>query len=210
MKKVFYLLLVSLLISCSSTKLVDSWKDPEVKKFDPDKLLVVGMSNYIGARSLFEEELQKEFTSRGIYTTKSLDIFKPGFTHARQTEEDIDNVVSMLNEKGFDAVMVTAIRGVESKKVLRRDYYNMHIGARRFRSYYYIHQDIYFHPQYYDEYQVYHLETSLFQIKPDSKRTLVWIGYIDIVDPTAIESTVNDYVDEIIKALEKQHIIQEL
>ena len=94
--------------------------------------------------------------------------------------------------------------------MLRKPFYSSPYIPRRFRNYYYTHQDIYYHPGYYDEYKIYHLETSLFNIKPDSERSLVWIGYIDIVDPATMEGTINDYVEEIIKSLEKENLISKL
>ncbi|MCB0474685.1 MAG: hypothetical protein KDC69_03365 [Flavobacteriaceae bacterium] len=210
MKKVCCFLIIGLLAGCSSTRLVDSWKNPQTINFNPEKLLVVGMTKYTGARSVFEQDLEDELTFRGINAVKSLSVFDPAFTHAKQTEQDIDALVKILNEKGFDAVLVTAVRGVENKKVTRGSYYISPFAPRRFRNYYFLHQDIYYYPEYYEDYKVYHLETSLFNIKPDSERSLIWIGYIDIVDPSSMEGSINDYVKEIIRSMEKEKIIRKL
>ena len=210
MKRLVLLIVIGLLLGCSSTRLVESWKNPQSTTFNPTKLLVVGMTEHINARTLFEQKLSTELTNRGFNTVKSLDIFSPDFTHAKKTEEDISTLVKMLREKGVDAVMVTAVKGIEKKKVVRRDYYNFYVRRHGFRDYYFINQDIYFYPQYYDIYKIYHVETSLYNINSDDERSLVWIGYIDIIDPSTITNTVDDYVKEIIASLEKEGVVKKL
>ena len=207
MKNLFYLLIFTLLIGCSSTKLVNSWKNPEIQRFEPQKLLVVGMTQNLSARDQFEQNLKDELTLRGINTIKSLETFNPEFTHSKKTEEDIQQVVMMLKEKGFDAVLVTALKGIENKAITHREYYDINYRVGRFRNYYFIYQDIYYHPSYYDEYKVYHLETSLYDISSDDERTLLWTGYIDLIDPAKVNKTIKDYVDEVIKGLEKDRLI---
>jgi len=210
MKKVIYFIIFSLLIGCSSTRLVNSWKDPDTKSFNPKKLVVVGMTQNLNARTLFEQKLKDQLSSRGINTVKSLDIFKQDFTHSKKTEEDITEAVKMLAEKGIDAVLVSAVKGIENKTIAHQGYYDVDYRYHRFRNYYFIYQDIYFQPRYYDAYKIYHIESSLYSINPDSERTLVWAGYIDIIDPAQINKTINDYVKEVIKNLEKEQLIKEL
>lgn len=210
MKRLVLLIAIGLLLGCSSTRLVESWKNPQSTTFNPNKLLVVGMTEHISARTLFEQKLSAELVNRGFNTVKSLDIFSPDFTHAKKTEEDISALVKMLRDKGFDAVMVTAVKGIEKKKVVRRDYYNFYVRRHGFRDYYFINQDIYFYPQYYDIYKIYHVETSLYNINSDDEKSLVWIGYIDIIDPSTITDTVDDYVKEIMTSLEKEGVVKKL
>ena len=210
MKTFFYIIFFSILFSCSSTRLVDSWKNPNTMSFHPEKLLVVGMTNHLNARMLFEQKLVDELSYRGINAEKSLNIFDPNFTHNKKSEEDIQQLVKILRAKGFDAVLVTAIRGVERKKIVKREYYDIHYKRFPFRRYYLTYQDIYYQPAYYDEYKIYHLETSLYNIHTDDVRSLIWIGYIDVVDPSDVTNTVNDYVKEIITSLEKEGLIGKL
>jgi hypothetical protein len=168
------------------------------------------MTEHISARTLFEQKLSTELANRGFNTVKSLDIFSPDFTHAKKTEEDISTLIKMLREKGVDAVIVTAVKGIEKKKVVRREYYNFYLRRHGFRDYYFINQDIYFHPEYYDIYKIYHVETSLYNINSDDERSLVWIGYIDIIDPSTITDTIDDYVKEIMASLEKEGVVKKL
>ena len=63
MKKLVSLIGILLLFfSCSSTRFVDSWKNEEITSFSPQKLLVIGMTDNLTARKIFEENILK----RGI------------------------------------------------------------------------------------------------------------------------------------------------
>ena len=210
MKKLCYFFLFSILIGCSSTQLVSSWKNPDTPNFKTDKILVVGMTQNLSARSLFEEKLRSQLFLRDINAVKSLEIFNPEFTHSRKTEEDIIASVKVLKEKGFDAILVTAVKGAENKKVHHKEYYDVNYRFNRYRNYYFIYQDIYYQPSYYEEYKIYHVESSLYSITSDAERTLIWTGSFDIIDPLKVHNTVVDYVERIIKSLEKEQLIEKL
>ena len=210
MKKLLYFILFSLLIGCSSTRLVNSWRNPDTPSFNTDKLLVVGIAQNTNARSLFEEKLRTQFFLRDITAVKSLEVFEPEFTYSQKTEDDIKEEVKMIKDKGFDAVLVTAVKGVENKRVSEKDYYDVDYRFNRFRDYYFTYQDIYYQPNYYEEYKVYHVESSLYSITSDAERTLIWTGSIDIIDPSKVHNTVIDFVDRIIQSLEKEKLIKKL
>ena len=80
----------------------------------------------------------------------------------------------------------------------------------RFGRYYYRFQDIYYEPGYYSDYQVFHIETALYDIAQDSDKSLLWVGSFDIVNPAIISETVNDYVKRIVRQLEREEVIQKL
>ena len=66
MKSLWCLLTMILLLNCSSTKLVDSWVDKESGHFTPKKVLVLGITDNLTARKIFEAELSKELIVRNI------------------------------------------------------------------------------------------------------------------------------------------------
>ena len=70
-----------------------------------------------------------------------------------------------------------------------------------------MYQDVFYNPEYYKEYTIYHAETSMFCICPTKDRELIWKGYIDITDPTNIEQTVKDYVRLAILVLEEEQLL---
>ena len=207
MKKILVLLSIFLSLGCSSVKLIDSWKNPETPIFKPQKLLVVGVTQNLTSRKIFEENLKREFLNRNINDIESSDVFESTFTDSKKSEEEIDKMVSELSEKGFDAVIITAVKGVEERSSYNPGYYSIDYHWRRFGPYYYRFQDIYYNPGYYNEYKVYDVETSIYNLNKDVNKSLVWVGAFQIVNPKTITKTVQEYVEAIINQLENRGII---
>lgn len=207
MKLTFLLTIVVLFCSCSTTQLEDSWKNPDIISFIAKKVLIIGMTSNKKARIKFEEELKNEFELREIIAIKSIDFFEPSFNTEKMSKEAINQLENKLINEGFDTVLFTIIKGVEDKIAYKKSYYNYNKTTRRFRDDYFKYQDIYYNPEYYDEYKVYHAETSLYSIYPIKNRALIWKGYIDIVNPKNIETTVKEYVQLVLFTLEEQKLI---
>jgi hypothetical protein len=199
MKRITFIISLLILYSCSSTKFVDSWKSQVINKFEPEKLLVVGMTDNLTARIIFEEELRSAFTKRNINAYESSTVFDGAFTNSEKSEEEIDAMKDKLIAEGFDAIAITAIIGVDDRRDFQSgQYYPMGYSWYRFGRYYY---------RYYKDYRVYHVETSIYNIKEDKDKTLVWVGAFDIVDPSSISATVDDYVERIVRQLEKEGLV---
>ena len=80
MKTLLYIIISVLIIGCSSTQLVDTWKNPDINIYEPTKVLVVGMTSNIEAREKFELQLKKDYEARHIEAVMSLELFEPSFT----------------------------------------------------------------------------------------------------------------------------------
>jgi len=209
MKK-FILILGLLLVSeCSSTRFVDSWRNTEVATFQPDKLLVIGLTDNLTARRIFEERLKFEFKKRNIDAYESTEVLDGAFTDTRKSEQEIDAMKDQLIAEGYDAVIISAVIGVNTRHQYRSGgYYTF--GPQlwyRFGPYYYRFQDVYFNPGYYNEYKVYQVETSLYNLKKEENKSLVWVGTFTIVDPSNITAVVNDYVKQVITQLQVEGLI---
>ena len=180
------------LINCSSSQLVESWKNPEIDSYEPYKVLIVGLTSDDVARQQFEEKLKKEFDLRGYEAVMSLDILKTD----KMNTADLDTLESQLIENGYDTILLTKIVGVEEKISYREDYKDHNDTYRKFKEDYLMHQEVSYNPDYYNKYQVYKAETSMYCICPSKDRELIWKGYINITDPQSqsIKKTINDYI----------------
>lgn len=206
MKKLFLVLLIALM-GCSSAEMVENWKNPDIVIFDANKVLLVGISNNKEARINFEGQLQKEFDNRKVEAVQSLDVFDVNFTDSKRTEKELDELEQSLLDKDFDAILLTKIVGSESRQSFRKtvnDFYNSQDG---FNEDYRRNQEIYYQDEYYETYTVYNAETSLYCICIGKKRSLIWRGSIDILDPDNVEKTIKDYVRLIVVAMEEQDLI---
>lgn len=207
MKKILLISLAILLSSCGSMRVVDSWKNSEVLFFKPQKLLIVGVTDNLTARKIFESKLKTEFENRNINAVESAEVFDATFTDSQQTESKIQEMIDGLSEKGFDAVIISVVKGVDDKRNYTQGYYTVGYNWTRFGRYYYRNQDIYYTPGYYSAYSVYHVETSLYNINEKSDKSLLWVGAIDLYNPESISRTVNEYVSVLMKQLEKENVI---
>lgn len=210
MKKLVYLFCVIIFNSCSSAKVNDSWKSDKYENYKPKKVLIVGVSQNLTARKMFEETLKKEFDSRGVIAAESYDVFESSFKSTKQTEEEIEEQINSLTKNGYDAVLISIVKGVEEKTAYSIEDRRSRHYARRFRGDYYLYQDIYFEPKYYENYKVYTIESSLYNIDPDSEKALVWVASYDIVDPKRINKTVKNYIKIIIETMEKEGLINSM
>jgi len=206
MKKAL-ILVVLLFMGCSSTELVDSWKNPDIVIFDASKVLVVGMTSNLKAQEDFETKMKRHFTKRGVEAMRSIDLFDVGFTDSERSEEELDDVEQSLLDKDFDAILFTKILGAEDKQTFRKSMADLDSYYGNFKEDYISNQDIYYDENYYDKYKVYHAETSLYCICVDKERELIWRGIIDITDPSNIKSAVDDYIKLVVFALEEQDLI---
>lgn len=207
MKYLLTTFLVFLLISCSSVDIKDHWKNPDIDIYDAQKVLVVGMTPNINARQQFETKLKEEYEARGIEAVKSLDVFEPDFTTEQKSETELKRIENILVANGFDTVLFTKVVGVEDKIIHRKTYSYEENTKHRFKDDYLMYQDVFFNPDYYEEYTVYKVETALYCICPGKDRELIWKGFIDITDPRSTKETVNDFVKLVILVLEDQRLL---
>ncbi len=212
-KLYIYLLVISgLLYSCSSSELVENWKNPDIDTFEAQKVLVIGITPDESARKVFEKKLATELKKSGVNAVRSLDYFENSFTTSPKTEKEMMAIESKLIENGFDAILLSKVLGVEDKVTVVKAYRNLDKTFDSFRDDYYENQDIYYDEDYYEEYQIFHAESSLYCICPDKERELIWKGSIDITEPENIKKAVSDYVKVLVWALKGQQllIIEEL
>lgn len=206
MKKASLILLL-LLLGCSSAELVSTWKNPDIVIFDANKVLVVGMTPVEDGRELYETKMRRELRKRDIEAMRSIDLFDVEFTHTARTEEELDEVEQQLLDRDFDAILFTKVLGSESRQSFSQRMAELDNYYGGFQEDYLTNQDIYYDPEYYEEFMVYHVETSLYCICVGKERELIWRGAIDITDPTNIRKTVDDYVKLLVLAMQEEDVL---
>jgi hypothetical protein len=95
--------------ACASTSIVSSWVSPEAPANKPRKLLIVGVSNVDTTRRIFEDEFVKQLRARGLDAIPSYSQLRGD---GRPTQED---VVAAIRKSGADSVLVTQIKGTETR-----------------------------------------------------------------------------------------------
>lgn len=204
---IWYIVIAFIVASCDSPQLVESWKNPTITTYTPTKVFVVGLTSNLEARQKFETELKNALEIRGIEAIRSLDVPEVSFKSQEMTKIEMDDLETILLNDGFDTVLLSKIIGVENKIEYRKNYDGYDETYKKFGEDFLRYQDIYYNPDYYDEYSIYHAETTMHCICPTKERSLVWKGYIDILDPKTYDKTIFNYVNLVIAVLEEHQLI---
>lgn len=207
MKRLFTLFVFTLLFtSCSTSRLVGEYINPESGDFRANKVLVVGLTPDGGLQRQFEYSLVQALKAENVIAVKSLDYFGSSVDENNQTEENLANLENELLKAGFDAVLFSKVKGQESKVTLAQSYRNL---SRTFQSFsdYYNENRIISGKENSEDYPVYNTETSLYCLCPDKEQDLIWRGNIDIIDPPGTETTIRDYVKTLVRRLKKNSLL---
>jgi hypothetical protein len=207
MKKGAFIFVFLMFLSCSSTRINESWRNPEYVDYQPSKVLILGITPNLTARKIYEEKLKLEFVHKGIIANEGNNILKRSFTNLKQTEDEIEEQIDMLLNKGYDAILISAVKGYENRITYRGDLLSNDMRLNRFGPYYYLNQNVYFDNEIYQEYKVYHIEISLYDLTSETEKSLVWVASYDIIDPKKINATIKDCVNAIVSSLEEEGIL---
>ncbi|WP_242158933.1 hypothetical protein [Aestuariivivens sediminis] len=194
-------------LNCSNVELVDYWKNPDIDIYSPKKVLLIGLTSNSEVRQQFEDQLKQEYEARGVSAQTSFTYFKSSFTTEKKTEEELNALEDTLIQDGFDTILFAKLIGSEDKIEYKKNYDGFDSKDKKFKEDFLKYQDAFYNPDYYNEYTIYHTETSLYCICPTHPRELIWKGYFDISDPESINETVHDYARLVILILEEQQLI---
>ena len=200
------IIISALLISCSSTKITQQYKNPDTGYFQANKVLVVGISSDKELRRAFESKMVSSLEKKDVVAVKSIDFFEKSFSDNKQSIKQLNQIENKLLESGFDAILFTKITGKENRVTLVDAYQNFSKQNQSFEDYYFRNQNEYFKEQE-ERYQIYTTETSLFCICPGKERELLWRGEIELVDAVKTNQNINSYVNVLFKALKENNLL---
>ncbi len=204
--RVFFTIISLLIIfsSCSTSRLVEQYIDPESDGFRTQKILVVGLTPDGGLQRQFEYSMARALEKQNVIAVKSVDLFGEPFKVAENTDEQWEVFESELIKSGFDSVLLSKITGKESKVTLAQSYRNLVRTFETFGDYYKENKSAPESGQL-EDYPVLNTETSLYCLCPNKKNDLIWRGNIDIVNSPDFQKSIQDYVKTIIKTLKRNH-----
>jgi len=208
--KVSYALLLTMLLSAcgTSTMITGSWRKPNAIASGYHNIFIAAISSNIPAKQAVEAGLQTQLQELGLTVEKSVDVFPPNFS--TQTGQQKELVLSKIQSTRADGILTIALlkKETENRFVrtgggiwspgLRYGYYN------RFWNYYSNWYPALYAPGYYDQQQVYYLETNLYDAKTEE---LIWAAQSKTYDPSSIDSFLKGYVKSILEQMKKDGLI---
>jgi hypothetical protein len=170
-------------------------------------MLVDGVTPNIEARSNFEFVLARELNARNINAIQSTVVFEKLFQDASQTETEIETQINQLLTVGYDTVLVSAVKRMQENESRSGASPKFDYNLQRFLGGYLASRDDYFSQDDYKKYNVFYVETSIYNLKKNEDKSLVWYSTYTIIDPTNIAEATDDYVKMIVKSMEKEQLI---
>lgn len=223
--KYFFILLAFTFIflqSCSSTKVLDSWKaEPSVVElFKKKHVLVMARTADDAARYAFESEIADALRKRGINATESYNKAPKLHLEKEMTEERLEFLKSLMDSEGLNAVVLTVIK--DKKQTVRTTSSGIYTGlsyGAYYPGYYGGFYDYYSHPYAYGPYYSsfggyiptststrvetkYVLETVAYNLDEPKENQLVAVVTTSLDDPKEADKTVKKYVELIIESLD--------
>lgn len=114
MKKIFLVLCTAILFSCQTSKITNTWTDPNVSPKKYTKILVLGVlkDNDRELQSKMEKHLARDLNDLGYSAFAASDVYPPGtFING-----DTLRAVEAINSKGFDAILTIVLRNMEKER----------------------------------------------------------------------------------------------
>jgi hypothetical protein len=191
MKKLIFALCI-LAASCSTTKIVQSWKAPDAS-YTPEqfrKVLIIALAKDETSRRHAEDK----FASHNNTFHASYLIFPN-----KQIIRDEETYKEVIKEQGFDGVVTLRLLSKDKENTWVAGNYTG--GYWGFRNNYY---SSFYQPGYYQENTSYTIETTVFSIKQDK---LLWSGITSTTNPSSLNRTIDGVLKEVIMQMKKDKFI---
>lgn len=207
-RKIFSAAMVIAMIvfaSCNSTKLTSSWKAPDAGANHYNKVLVIGITGNKERelRSAVENALVKKLNDQGITAASSMDQFGPKSFRSMSEEQ----AVKMVNDNGFDGVMVVALLDKQKERNYTPGYVTSTPYAtvrNRWHGNYAVLYDRVYTPGYYSTTTDYTLEASFYRTRGDK---LLYSAEAKSFDPNSSKDLAGDFSKKIVKDMMEKGII---
>lgn len=198
MKKLFALL-VLLLLSCSSTKIVSSWCEPNksISITDLNKVLVVALFKDETSQRKAEDQMVSYLNGKGVV---SYTYFKSNFN--LNNEEAIRQ---KIKSDGFDGAVTMRLVDVDKEQVYNPGETNYYpVLYRSFSGYYYNRWIYNTTPGYYTTTKTYTIETNVYSIASDK---IIWSGLTETTNPAGLQSMTDEVAHLVYRQMEKDGLI---
>jgi len=195
MKKIiFAIVALSILVSCTSTKIVSSWKDPgtTISGDQIDKILFIALVKDESFRRVVEDKLVALSHGKGLASYSMV-------TGNNLSKTDQASITQRLKADGVDLIVI--MRLVDVKEETRYVPGSSMPGYGGYWGGYGYAAPMYYTPGYYTTDKKYLVETNVYSVEQDK---LVWSGTTSSMNPSKIETTTAEIVDAVIEKMKEE------
>jgi hypothetical protein len=187
-------------MSCAATKLTSVYKNPSYTDGSLTSILIVGFSDNLRNRQLFEDTFVNALNSRGINAVSSLTVIP------KNTELTKESIKAAADQLKTDAVLITHLVGVEEKEIEHAPVI-VSMPSERYQFGPYvetIYRDVYL-PGNTTQHEFVTLQNELYDTQTE---TLVWSAASEIMDPESVNKTIESLCEVVIKDLRKKNLVK--
>ncbi|MDC3229166.1 hypothetical protein OAT87_01020 [Flavobacteriaceae bacterium] len=220
MKKTFYSFLLLgfvLLSSCSSVKVLDSWKGDNLATMSDKNILVIARTDNQQARIAIEEAMANDIRKAGFKATESYLKFN---SMNPNKKVDPEKVQALIEKAGFKGIVMNVLKDYNESMVTEESggYYaggTTYYGG--YPGYYGGFYGYYHNPYSYSTYgnyvpsssttrisKSYILETLIYNLDEPEGKQLVSVVTTQIIDPSSVTKTAKDYSKLVFNSLKKK------
>lgn len=201
--------------SCSSVKVLDSWKGENISSVSDKNILVIARTDQPQARIAFEEAIANDLRGAGYKATESYLKFA---NYNPDEKADKSKIKALIEKEGFHGVVVSVVKDYNESLVTEESggYYAGGTYYGRYPGYYGGFYGYYHNPYSYSTYgnyvpsttttrvsKSYILETLIYNLDEPEDKQLVGVVTSQILDPSSATKTAKEYSKAVLKSLKK-------
>jgi hypothetical protein len=185
---------LSLLAGCATVELAGSWKDPGFTGPALRKVLVIGAAQSETNRRLFEDSFSQVLKASGVTAVPGYTLIPVGAAPSR------DQVRDAVAKAGADAVIVTRVGRAETRVEVTPTYYQ----TGPYRAGLYGGYGTSAAPAMVNQYEVFTLETTLWQVKTEK---VVWGGTSRVIEPQDVSKATAELAEVLIAKMRADGVL---
>lgn len=210
--------------SCSSVKVLDSWKGDNIETVKDKNILVIARTDNAQARRAFEDAMANDLRAAGFKAVESYLKF-PNFSHGKKSDEEKANnkLKSLIEDEGFHGILITVVKDYSEAIVTEESggyyagaSYGGYGGYGYYPGYYGGFYGYYHHPMSYSSYgsyvpsstttrvsKTYIVETMIYNLDQPEDKQLVGMVTSKSVDPSNVTKMAKSYSKAVFSSLKK-------
>ena len=189
----------------SSIQLTGQWVDKAA--FQPGKyssVFIAVMSQNLGVKKAFEDNLAAEAASRGLKAVKSSDFFKPNFTTENAGNKEA--ILARVRELGLETIFTVVLKDQKTDtRYVPGETYTPAPYYGGYRGYYSQTYQTVYSPGYYTTDKTYYLESNLYDVATEK---LLWSVQSEAINPGKAEEVAQEYTNMLLDALDKNGLLK--
>ncbi len=179
-----FIALVMIVSACGAGGYSYQWIQPKYEQETYENIMVIGITQNLGARQRFENSMVQALAEQGVKATSSIDWLATNSTKQKLTGEELE---VLLKENGFDGAVTAAVidKDKETNYVQGSTYPGYY--GRGFGGYYGRYGGMIQEPGYYTSTNVFMLQINFYQLNSPGTQdynALVWTVQDKVNEPS--------------------------